>query len=90
MVEDTETQSDLASVKILAGLPHGRFTPTDGIRELQNLIGAKIVNIGTPDADLEGGGFAIEFIETVSGRKYRIVFGLCEQGMWIEYFGPAG
>jgi hypothetical protein len=63
------------------------YTAEGGDPVPQQLLGAKIVRLGTmhyrSGQGAESGGFAIEYIPADSTQTRRIVFGFSEQGLWV-------
>ena len=66
----------------------GKLRPLrEGVRKLEELVGATIVGVGMTAAKLEG-GLAIDYSKNGSKTK-RVVLGYTELGEWVEYIGPA-
>ena len=56
----------------------------EGTKELNDLIDAKIIDIGMDQSDIcTEGGFAIDY-KNKKGETKRIIFGFTELGIWVE------
>ena len=76
---------DYASLGVADGLPD-RNGPDYGDSLPPGLIGATIVRFGAAiGMRLDGGGLVIDYIPKGSKLIHRVVFGLNEAGMWVEY-----
>jgi len=82
------TPIDLSSAKIIDRLPDS-FDSGRGDEVPSDLAGATILCVGTVDADLEGGGLAIEYRPPGSDERRRVVFAFNELGMWVAFSGAA-
>lgn len=77
-------ETELAEVDVLPSLPDRSIArPPEDMPN--DLIGAKIIRIGTPaKRGVEGGGLVIDYVTEDSTSSKRIVFAFNERGMWIE------
>ena len=85
--------SELARIELIPNLPD-LFHPEHGKPVPPDLIGAKIVEVGTiarETADsfgsIEGGGLVIDYVPRGSTLVQRTVLGFNELGMWVAYCG---
>lgn len=83
---DLERKANLASGKVIPVLPKA-FAPGSGKPLPDDIIGARIVRMGTMDADLEGGGLVIDYVPQDGAQICRVVLEFTELGMWVEYSG---
>ena len=64
------------------------FCSQGGEKLLMAMAGVTIVRIGTTDnADIEGGGFVIDYMPRDGKETRRVVFAFNENGMWVEWEG---
>ncbi len=79
---------DYSLSNVIESLPQGPYRPEGGEPLLARLKGATIIRIGAPeDAEVDGGGFVIDYRPAGSAQDWRLVFGFHEGGMWVEYDG---
>lgn len=78
------TGRKLSRAKIVPRLPNYRG-PRFARKLPLRLRGAQIVQFGTVDADLEGGGLAIDY--RLTDKVKRVIFSFNELGMWVSYLG---
>jgi hypothetical protein len=78
-------RSGFFHAKLIPCLPDNRH-PDMGRKFPAGMVGATIVGIGTlpHEADVEGGGLVIDYLEAGSNQAKRLVLGFTELGMWIE------
>jgi hypothetical protein len=82
---------DLSRVNVSAHLPSlSRLSGNDPIPP--DIVGGTIIAIGAPSehCDLEGGGLVVDFVPRGESSVRRLVLGLNELGMWVEYDGYRG
>lgn len=63
------------------------FDPSRGDDVPAELIGAKIITIGSPigmKEKPEGGGLIIEYVPAHSDQKKVLILGFNELGMWVD------
>lgn len=79
-------EPDVWAIQLIQALPDALVAPRDGRGELADLVGAKIVQIGTAAPGLfEGGGLLIDYLRPGNGTLCRIVLAFSERGMWVEH-----
>jgi hypothetical protein len=83
------TNFEYESLPVVGELPSGTNDPHGGKTLLRRMSGARIVRIGGTNADIEGGGFIIDYICGGENQVRRVVFAFTELGMWVEYEGHA-
>jgi len=74
---------DRAARKIIPNLPD-HFHPRDGDKFPAELIGAEIVDFGTTNERVEGGGLVIDYKPGGSAQIRRLYLGFNDLGMWIH------
>lgn len=81
---DDRPSGDRPALKIVRALPNGMKHPVGGEAALQRLIGAMIVEVGSPAVDMEidGGGLVIEYLK--DGHLGCLVLAFDEGGAWVE------
>lgn len=80
-----QDKTDRPAIEIVRALPNGMHSPAGGETALHRLIGATIVEIGSPAVDMEidGGGLVIEYLK--DDRLGRLVLAFDEGGAWVEH-----
>jgi hypothetical protein len=82
-----EDRPSFAEFEIVPRLPNRRDPANEGAQVPADLIGARIVNIGSamPEADIEGGGLILDYVPKGEPATKRIVFGFNDVGLWVEF-----
>jgi len=81
-----QVSHDYAHLHVLPSLPLGLFHPSGGEDVLRRMSGATILRIGgTDEADLDGGGFIIDYRPAESKEIWRVVLAFHERGMWVVH-----
>jgi hypothetical protein len=64
-------------------LPHS-FNPNEGAEVPPDLIGATIVDVGTTNERIEGGGLVLDYRPENKDRICRLILAFNELGMWVH------
>ena len=80
---------DYTSLRVIPALPNALHPPTEPDSVFQRLVGATIVSIGTAAARIEGGGLIIDYRLPGQPQVRRLVLGMNDLGMWVEFDGDA-
>jgi|GEM_PF-5724378 len=83
--DPNQKDGDIDGLDIVDRLPK-YFHPDQGAAIPRELIGAKLIRIGTPrdQRKFEGGGLVIDYIPAKSRKVKRIILSFSELEMWIQ------